>query len=115
MLLLLSIVLLRCDKFAMAYLDDIMVFSETLEEHLQHLNLIFVKLRKHKLKLKLKKCNFLKSETSYLGFMTSEDGIKPDEKKIDAIRSLPVPSCVREVSSFIGMCSYFRRFIPNFS
>ena len=110
-----SAVLLGCDKFAIAYLDDIMVFSETLEEHLQHLNLIFGKLGKHKLKLKLKKCSFLKSETNDLGFVTSEDGNKPDEKKIDAFRSLPVPSCVREVRSFIGMCSYHRRFIPNFS
>ena len=109
------VVLLGCDKFAIAYLDDIMVFSETLEEHLQHLNLIFGKLRKHKLKLKLKKCRFLKSETNYVGFVTREDGIKPDEKKTDAIRSLPVTTCFREVRSFIGMYSYNRRFLPNFS
>ena len=61
-----SVVLLGCDKFAIAYMDDIMVFSETLEEHLPHLNLIFGELRKHKLKLKLKKCSFLKSETNIL-------------------------------------------------
>ena len=61
-----SVVLLGCDKFAIAYMDDIMVFSETLEEHLQHLNLIFGEFRKHKLKLKLKKCSFLKSETNIL-------------------------------------------------
>ena len=65
--------------------------------------------------MKLKKCSFLKSDTNYLGFVTSEDGIKPDEKQIDAIRSLPVPTCVREVRSFIAMCSYYKRFIPNFS
>ena len=80
-----SVVILGCDKFAMAYLDDIMVFSETLEDHLQNLNLIFDKLRKHKLKLKLKKYSFLKSETNYLGFVTREHGIKPDEKKIDQL------------------------------
>ena len=110
---LMSVVLQDCEDFSTAYLDDIMIFSQTLEEHLEH-SIIFDKLRQDNLKLKLKKCSFLKSETHYLGFVISEDVIKPDEKKVKAIRSLPVPTCVREVRSFIGMCSYYRRFIPNF-
>ena len=67
------------------------------------------------MKLKLKKCNFLESETNYLGFIIGKDGIKPDPKKVEAIRSLPIPTCVRMVRMFIGMSSYYRRFIPNFS
>ena len=101
--------------FATAYVDDIMVFNSTLEEHLEHLSIIFGKLKQHNLKLKLKKSSFLHLETNYLGFVISEEGIKPDEKKIEAIKSLHVPTCVREVRSFIGMCSYYRMFIPNFS
>ena len=112
---LMSVVLQGCNDFSTAYLDDIMIFSPTLEEHLEHICVIFDRLRQHNLKLKLKKCSFLKSETHYLGFVISEEGIKPDQKKVEAIRSLPVQTCVREVRSFIGMCSYYRRFIPNFS
>ena len=81
---------------------------------MHHLKLIFGKLRKHNLRLKLMKCSFHQLETNNLGFVISEEGVKAD-KKFEAIRSLPVPTCVREVRSFIGMCSYHRRFLPNFS
>ena len=112
---LMSIVLHVLGHFAVAYLDDILVFSESMEEHLQHLETIFSRLRQHELRLKLKKCSFLNVETQYLVFIIDTNGIRPDPKKVEAIRSLPVPTCVREVRSFIGMSSYYRRFIPNFS
>ena len=110
-----SIVLAELDKFAIAYLDDILIYSATLEEHIVHIQQVFDRLRQHALKLKLKKCHFLQSETNYLGFVVNENGIKPDPKKVEAIQSITVPTSVREVRGFIGRCSYYRRFIPNFS
>ena len=96
-------VLQGLDRFTTAYLDDILIYSATFENHLKHIQ------------LKLKKCSFMKSETKYLGFVISENGVTPDSRKVEVIRSLPPPACVKEVRSFICMCSYYRRFIPQFS
>ena len=114
---LMNIVLQGCEDFAMAYLDDVLIFSKDEKEHLQHIQIIFDRIRQHGLKLKLKKCAFFQEETGYLGFVINKDGtrVKPDPDKVKAIRTLPEPKNVREIREFIGMCSYYRRFIPNFS
>ncbi|CAG2210599.1 Transposon Ty3-G Gag-Pol polyprotein,Transposon Ty3-I Gag-Pol polyprotein [Mytilus edulis] len=101
-------------NFAISYIDDILIFSETLEEHFNHIQQVFDRLRQHNLKLKLKKCQLLQEETNYLGFKINIDDVKPDDAKVEAIKTLPNPVTVKEVS-FIGACSYYRRFIPNFS
>ena len=103
------------ESFTTGYIDDILCFSETLDEHFQHLEMIFQRLRDHNLKLKPKKCSFLQSETSYLGFRVTRQGIKPEEDKVEAIRNLQHPSSKKEIRSFIGSCSYYRKFLPNFS
>ncbi|CAG5134263.1 unnamed protein product [Candidula unifasciata] len=103
-------------KFALAYVDDILVFSSgSVEDHLEHVERVFDRLREHDVKLKLNKCNFLKTETKYLGFVINRQGIQPDQEKVKAIQELPHPTNVKEVRGFIGMCGYYRRFIPNFS
>ena len=112
---LMNIVLQGCEDFAMAYLDDVLIFSKDEKEHLQHIQIIFDRIRQHGLKLKLKKCAFFQEETGYLGFVINKDGVKPDPDKVKAIRTLPERKNVREIRGFIGMCSYYRRFIPNFS
>lgn len=112
---LMSVVLQGLDSFVLAYLDDILIFSKSIEEHERHLRTVFDRLRQHGLKLKAKKCSFMKEQTQYLGFIIDKRGVRPDPDKVAAIRSLPSPTSVREVRSFIGMCSYYRRYVPNFS
>ena len=112
---LMATVLEGLDQFTVAYLDDILIFSRTLEEHFSHIQQVFDRLREHSLRLKLKKCSFLKSETNYLGFVINENGILPEARKVNIIKKLATPTSVRDARSLIGMCSYYRRFIPRFS
>ena len=100
--------------FSVAYLDDILIYPETLTDHLRHIQLVLDRLREHNLRLKLKTCSFLKKETNYLGFVNEID-IQPEQNKINVIRSLSPSTSVRDVRSFIDMCSYYRRLIPKFS
>ena len=112
---LMNIVLKGLENFAVAYLDDILIFSRTPQEHMKHLQIVFDRLRAHDLKLKISKCSFLQNETSYLGFRITPAGIQPDENKVKAIRHMPPPKTVREARSFLGLISFYRRFVPNFS
>ena len=113
--MLMSIVLQGLEDFACAYLDDILIFSETAEEHEKHIEEVFRRLREHKRKLKLPKCTFFQTKTEYLGFQIGTAEMKPNPEKVKAIYKMPAPTTVREVRGFIGMCSYFRKFVPNFS
>ena len=87
---LMAIVLLDSGHFTIAYLDNILIFSQTLEEHLSHIQIVFDRLGKHGLKLKLSKCQFMQTETNYLGFVINQEGIQPNIKKVEVIRGLPL-------------------------
>ena len=108
---LMTVVLQNCTDFAIAYLDDIIIFSPTLEEHFEDIQMVFDRLRQHQLKLKLKKCTFLQQVRNYLGFVVSEKGIKPDPEKVKSIKALPASTCIKDVRSFFGFYSYYRRLI----
>ena len=99
---------------AVVYLDDILIFSKSPEEHVRHVEEVFKRLRKHHFYLKMKKCEFFKTEIPYLGHLITKDGIKPDPKKISAIKDWPTPTSVLNVRSFLGLANYFRRYINHF-
>ncbi len=100
--------------FCVVYLDDILVFSNTAEEHLQHLRQVLDKLRLHKFYCKRSKCHFGLTELSYLGFVVSPGHVKVDPKKVEAVSAWPTPQSVHEVRSFLGLANFFRRFIKGF-
>ena len=112
---LISMVLQDCRDFVMVYLDDIIIFSRTLEEHLKHIEIIFQKLKAAGLKLKESKCDFFKSEIHYLGHLISDKGIQPFPEKLDTIRNMPHPQTPKEIKQFLGLTGYYRKFVPCFS
>lgn len=103
------------NKCCLVYLDDVIVFSTSLTEHLELLRKVISKLREANLKLQLDKCEFLKRETKFLGHIISPYGIKPNEDKIKSIQYFPLPKSPKEIKSFLGLCGYYRKFIPKFA
>eukprot|EP00253_Pinus_taeda_P012624 PITA_12624 len=102
-------------KFAIVYLDDILIFSKTKEEHYRHLQSVLRKLQQNKLLINLKKCTFFQKELIYLGFVIAENELKMDPEKVAAIVSWPSPKSLFDVRSFHGLASFYRKFIRNFS
>lgn len=97
------------------YMDDILVASKYLKDHLKTLRDVFTTLVQNKLELSLDKCFFLCTEIEYFGYHVSKDGMKPTNSGILAIKEFPEPKTIKEVHSFVGLASYFRKFIQNFS
>ena len=97
------------------FFDDIIVHSQTLEEHKEHLQAVFDELRANKLYVNGKKSEFFMKEIKYLGHIISKEGIRMDPEKLRVIEEWPEPHNVHELRSFLGMCSYYRRFIAHFS
>ena len=102
-------------KFAMTYLDDIIIFSENESQHLKHLETVFSHLGEAGLKMKRSKCDFFKSEIHYLGHLISPEGISPLPNKLDCIKHMPAPKNAKEIKQFLGLTGYYRKFVPRFA
>ncbi len=97
------------------YLDDVIVFSSSMEQHLQRLEMVLSRLQLKGLKAKLSKCHFFEKEVQYLGHCVSREGVATDPDKISAVENWRVPRDVTEVRSFLGFCSYYHHFVKGFA
>ena len=102
-------------EICLCFLDDVIVFAKTFEEHLERLRTVFSRFRKFNLKLKPQKCEFLQAEVAYLGHRISARGITTDPSKIESIQNMQRPRTVTQVRSFLGLAQYYRRFVKGFS
>lgn len=102
-------------SMCLIYLDDILVHAKTFEEAETNISKGLERLKQANLKINPTKCNLFRAEVRYLGHVLSSSGLKPDNEKVDVVRNWPRPRDLHEVRSFLGLCTYYRRFIQNFS
>ncbi|KAL1269106.1 hypothetical protein QQF64_031395 [Cirrhinus molitorella] len=103
------------DRWVIVYIDDILIYSNSLQEHIQHVRAVLQRLIQHQLYAKLEKCEFHCTSTSFLGYIISQEGVAMDEKKVEAVLKWPQPQTLKELQRFLGFANFYRRFIRNFS
>ncbi|KAJ0039408.1 hypothetical protein NL108_016223 [Boleophthalmus pectinirostris] len=108
-------VLQGCEEFSAAYLDDVVIFSETWEQHVQHLKAVLQKIQAAGLTLNVAKCEWARHETRYLGYQLGRGEVRPQLDKVEAIQNCPRPRTKKEVRSFLGLAGWYRRFVPQFA
>jgi len=102
-------------EFVLVYLDDIIIFSKSMDEHIQHLRTVFDLLTQENLKLKLSKCDFFKTKIKYLGHIITANGFHPDDGKIRSIIDYPEPLNVKQLTSFLGLANFYRKFVREYA
>jgi len=103
------------NQFVSVYIDDVLIYSQTLPEHLEHLKLVIKRIEQAGLKLKPRKCLFVRDEVEYLGHLLTSDGLKTNPRTVNAVKEYPQPQSVKEIRQFLGLSSYYRHFIKNFA
>ena len=103
------------NTFVSVYLDDVIVFSKSLVEHMKHLRAVFDQLRKARLMLNATKCKLICDEVEYLGHVVTKNGLTPNNRNLDAIRNFPPPTNLRQLQQILGLTSYYQRFVPKLS
>ena len=103
------------DSFVIVFIDDILVYSKTEEDHVRHLRIILQRLREEMLYVKFSKCEFWLSSVTFLGHVVPKEGIKVDPAKIEEVRGWTRPTSPTKIRSFVGLAVYYRRFIQSFS
>lgn len=103
------------NECCLVYLDDIIIFGPSLQQHLINLKKVFTRIRDCNFKIQLDKSEFLRKEVEYLGHVVTRDGVKPNPNKIEAIRVYPIPKTVKQIKGFLGLLGYYRRFIRDFA
>src|SRR5438128_9573998 len=103
------------DQFVVVFIDDILIYSKSVEEHEQHLRIVLERLRAHELYAKFSKCEFWLQEVAFLGHIITEKGVAVDPTKVEAILNWKTLTNVSEIRSFLGLARYYRRFIESFS
>jgi hypothetical protein len=103
------------DVYVIVYMDDILVYSQNEEEHVEHVKAVLARLRTHRLYVKLSKCEFHRPEVKFLGFVVGREGIRMDTDRIETIRDWPEPQSVKDIQMFLGFTGFFRRFVPSYS
>jgi hypothetical protein len=102
-------------RFVLVYLDDIFIFSRSIDEHMKHLDIILSRLQEAGLRIKLPKCQFAVDKIEFLGHVVSSEGIHTSPKNVESVRNAPAPKNVNELHSFLGLAGYYRRFIRRFA
>ena len=103
------------DKFVIVFIDDILIYSKSIQEHEQHLRMVLETLRRNRLYAKFTKCEFWLERVHFLGHVVSREGISVDPSKVEAVSTWPVPKNVTEIRSFLGLAGYYQRFVEGFS
>jgi hypothetical protein len=107
----LASLLRRC---VLVFFDDILVYSASYEDHLQHLHQVFQLIEKDQWKIKFFKCSFARNQIAYLGHLISKGGVATDSEKVSVVAAWPVPTTIKEFRNFLGLASYYKKYVNHF-